>query len=347
MNYFNMQYTSGAAALGAIAATAIYYYLHPKNENLIRTWKAVGNVTKLHLHPLKSGRRLELTSADCTDVGIRQNPEDQEGLQLRDRTYLVYGEKNNEFKTARTFPQLLLVQMSVHDKDQIRLDAPGMPTLLFKVPTKLKNKELRVKVHQSEEIYSIDCGDEAANWISNYIHGDSTPGLRIGYHDGSMKHRRNILKIYKSFSIYKNLTNKSAGLYSDLSAVLLVNQASVDDLNDKLREENRVVSENFRSSITIAGEGAPAYAEDDWEWLKIGEAVFRNVKPCTRCIMTTINPDTGVRNPEREPLKTMETYRRLKNQKPNKEREIITTMGISMEVNVPGVIRINDTVYIA
>ena len=51
--------------------------------------------------------------------------------------------------------------------------------------------------------------------------------------------------------------------------------------------------------------GAEVLEEDYWEWIKIGKTVFRNVKPCTRCIFTTINPETGLKNPKVEPLKTL------------------------------------------
>ena len=33
------------------------------------------------------------------------------------------------------------------------------------------------------------------------------------------------------------------------------------------------------------------------------------VKGCSRCIMTTLDPQTGERSPDREPLTTLKTYR--------------------------------------
>lgn len=49
-----------------------------------------------------------------------------------------------------------------------------------------------------------------------------------------------------------------------------------------------------------------AYAEEDWDWVRIGDAIFKNVKPCTRCIFTTVDPETGVMSNHREPMKCLE-----------------------------------------
>lgn len=51
-----------------------------------------------------------------------------------------------------------------------------------------------------------------------------------------------------------------------------------------------------------------AYEEDKWDWVKIGDVVMRNIKPCTRCILTTVNPETGKKDAKVEPLKTLKTY---------------------------------------
>lgn len=46
---------------------------------------------------------------------------------------VVYGEGNKEFKTARTFPKLLLVEVSVSDSDRVVFNAPGMETLYLNI----------------------------------------------------------------------------------------------------------------------------------------------------------------------------------------------------------------------
>jgi uncharacterized protein YcbX len=56
--------------------------------------------------------------------------------------------------------------------------------------------------------------------------------------------------------------------------------------------------------------GAEPWDEDNWTALVIGDVSLSLVKPCSRCIMTTVDPDTGARSPDGQPLKTLASYRR-------------------------------------
>ena len=42
----------------------------------------------------------------------------------------------------------------------------------------------------------------------------------------------------------------------------------------------------------------------------VGEVEFAGVKNCSRCIFTTIDPQTGVKDAGGEPLRTLASYRR-------------------------------------
>ncbi|XP_018579002.1 mitochondrial amidoxime-reducing component 1-like [Anoplophora glabripennis] len=130
------------------------------------------------------------------------------------------------------------------------------------------------------------------------------------------------------------------GLYSDLTSILLLNQASVNDLNKRIGNSSVTVL-NFRPNFVVDGPDLAPYAEDSWEWVKIGNVVLRNVKECTRCIMTTINPENASRSSDMEPLKTLKKYR-LSNG-PSK----VPIMGIHLEVKRPGSIKVGDPVYVA
>jgi uncharacterized protein YcbX len=91
------------------------------------------------------------------------------------------------------------------------------------------------------------------------------------------------------------------GAYPDNSSYTLQNEASIADLNSRLSEP--VSPLHFRPNFLV--KGAEALEEDNWDWIKIGQVVFRNIKPCTRCIFTTVDPETGVKSPSIEPLKTL------------------------------------------
>jgi uncharacterized protein YcbX len=64
----------------------------------------------------------------------------------------------------------------------------------------------------------------------------------------------------------------------------------------------------FRPNVVV--EGADAHAEDGWRRVRIGAVTFDVVKPCTRCVFTTVDPETGNFDPDGEPLATLKQYRR-------------------------------------
>ena len=94
--------------------------------------------------------------------------------------------------------------------------------------------------------------------------------------------------------------------FADGYPYLLIGQASLDNLNQRLAEP--ITMHRFRPNIVVAG-SAP-YDEDAWQQFGVGDVAFYGVKPCARCVLTTIDPQTG--QPGREPLRTLSTYRQWK-----------------------------------
>ena len=88
--------------------------------------------------------------------------------------------------------------------------------------------------------------------------------------------------------------------------VLLTSLASLADLNRRL--PSPVPMSRFRTNIVI--QATEAWAEDRWRRIRIGPVVFRVAKPCQRCIVTTIDQDTGERPDRTEPLLTLSRFRR-------------------------------------
>jgi uncharacterized protein YcbX len=97
--------------------------------------------------------------------------------------------------------------------------------------------------------------------------------------------------------------------FSDGFPLLLISEASLQDLNSRL--ELPVPMRRFRPNLVISG--CTPYAEDEWQRIRIGEIEFEVAKPCSRCIIPTIDTETAQRNPDREPLRTLATYRRRDN----------------------------------
>lgn len=94
------------------------------------------------------------------------------------------------------------------------------------------------------------------------------------------------------------------GAYPDCTSYCLINEGSVADLSARVGDT--ITPDHFRGNFVI--KVAAPYEEDTWEWVKIGDVIFKNVMPCTRCIFTTIDPETGTKNPKTEPLKTLKRF---------------------------------------
>ncbi|XP_022916958.1 mitochondrial amidoxime-reducing component 1 [Onthophagus taurus] len=320
----------------AIGVATYYIFSSLKKRKLPKKWVKVGNVEKLFIYPLKSAKRVEIQKANTTLGGLITLEEN--GIQLRDRSFIVYSQSNNEMKTARTYPTLLKIECSPHDKDHVVFDAPDHRPLYVKIPSKSTTKTSFITLHAGEPIETLDCGEEAAQWISRYL---EKPESRIGYHDGDYK--REIKKIDKILRGYKELKNASLGLYSDLSGYHLINQSSIDRLNSELEEP--ITANNYRPNFLVKGT-APAFSEEKWSLIKIGDAIFENVKPCTRCVLTTINPETAERSQTRQPLKTLEALNFLKKPEHIACEGKAPVMGINLGLIQNGLVNVGDTVYI-
>lgn len=58
------------------------------------------------------------------------------------RFIVTYSEREHEVRTARTYPKLLSIDVTVHDSNHLAIDAPTMRTLYVKIPTKEDGNEI-------------------------------------------------------------------------------------------------------------------------------------------------------------------------------------------------------------
>jgi len=141
-----------------------------------------------------------------------------------------------------------------------------------------------VNVHR-KPCRGVDQGDEAAAWFSSLLELE----CRLVRFTG---HRP---------------TGRGGGevAFADGYPVLLISQESLDDLN--LRLDDPLPMNRFRPNLVVEGLGA--YGEDSVRLLRIGQAVVELVKPCARCVLTTVDQDTAAKG--HEPLKTLAAFRNI------------------------------------
>jgi uncharacterized protein YcbX len=94
--------------------------------------------------------------------------------------------------------------------------------------------------------------------------------------------------------------------FADAFPLLVISAAALDALNAKLATPVPML--RFRPNLVVANT-AP-HAEDGWKRIRIGGVEIDLVKPCSRCVFTTVDFAKGEFDASGEPLKTLITYRR-------------------------------------
>lgn len=93
--------------------------------------------------------------------------------------------------------------------------------------------------------------------------------------------------------------------FADGYPLLILSEASLAALNE--RSESPITMSRFRPNLIVSG--AEAFEEDGWQRIRIGEVEFVGIKPCVRCVMTTIDPQTAAPDAGHEPLATLSRFR--------------------------------------
>ncbi|XP_008397078.1 mitochondrial amidoxime-reducing component 1 isoform X1 [Poecilia reticulata] len=272
----------GAAGAALLGFGLGYKYMR-KPEKAVR----VGVVSQILIHPLKSGKAVPVSVAECQKMGLKAG-------ELEDRHWLVVTEEGN-MVTARQEPRLVLVSLSCQG-GYAALNGPDMEELKFPVKQP-ENHILDCRVF-SKDIQGRDCGDKASHWLTTFLGGEKT--FRLVHYEPHMKPRRPA----ESEPLFPQFEKVA---YPDYGPIMLLSEASVKDLSSKLDQE--VTTERFRPSIVI-GDCEP-FDEDSWEEIQIGSVRLQRVMSCGRCILTTVDPETGVMS-RKEPLETLKSYRLCK-----------------------------------
>ncbi|XP_041618388.1 mitochondrial amidoxime reducing component 2-like [Vulpes lagopus] len=206
------------------------------------------------------------------------------------RFWLVTKE-DGHMVTAWQEPRLVLVSITC-EGERLILKAPGMDqlVLLSKLPPSNKVHDCRLL---GMDIKGRDCGDEAAQWFTSFL---KTEAFRLLQFEKHMKGRR-LKEIFSPVVLNYQLA------YPDCSPIMVLPEASLADLSTRL--EKKVKMDQFRSNIVVTG--CDAFEEDTWDELLIGNVEMKEVLSCPRCILTTIDPDTGIID-RKESLETLKSY---------------------------------------
>ena len=235
-------------------------------------------LSEIHLYPVKSLRGLSPERWRADRFGL-----------AGDRRWMLVNE-SGEFVTQRQQARMALIDTRLDD-DHLVLSAEGM--LPLELPREPAAGETRRVTVWNDRVNALDAGDGAAHRLSDFL----DQPVRLVHFPGDGDRPVD--------PSYAGAHDRTA--FSDGFPFLLISQASLNDLNTRL--EHPLPMLRFRPNLVVAG--SEPYAEDRWRHIRIGEVEFRLVKPCSRCVIPTIDPQTAKKSPE--PLRTLANYRRRGN----------------------------------
>lgn len=236
----------------------------------------------LYIYPIKSAAGLAVDGASMTERGLQH-----------DRRWMIVN-ADGKFMTQRQFPRMALIRVQIQDgvmtlsvSDSKGSSAPTIaPLSLPLIPD--PEAPLTVEVW-GDRCLALSMGPEAQAWLSDVLGLPCTLVYMPDESDRPTDHGR--------FGASHQVS------FADAYPYLLISEASLADLNQRL--PSPIPMNRFRPNLVVRG--CDAFAEDQWNTIRIGDVSFQVAKPCSRCTIPTVDQATAERSPE--PLKTLATYR--------------------------------------
>jgi uncharacterized protein len=235
-------------------------------------------LSNLTYYPIKACRGFNVPTSNVERMGLEH-----------DRRMMVVT-PDGGFLTQREHPRLALVTPTLKN-DSLTLSTPNFDSL--QIGIQKSGTPTLVNVWKSTDIHAIDQGDESAAWLSDWL--DASVRL-VHIADG-----------------YNRMLNPDYAVnpddhtgFADGYPILIISEESLQDLNSRL--DTPVPMNRFRPNLVV--KGSEPFAEDMWKRIRIGGIEMALVKPCARCVVTTIDKETLEKS--KEPLKALATYRRRK-----------------------------------
>ena len=264
-------------------------------------------VKHLAFYPVKSAAGIEIPYATLTPSGLAFN-------KIKDHMYMVvsaekgFVEANGQYKGVHEDGYFYFVtqrdRRNKREKGQtlsimqlIKPQSPNIGSLQLTwkykepidVPNNLDGATLPVNVWDNKCI-AVDQGDEIAGWLSDHLSFNA----RLVMAGGPFRRiaRQNYTK------------NENPMQFQDGYPVHWFPIESVNELSEKAGID--IPWQSFRPQIVV--EGMSAQSEHKIYSGSIGVIPFTDPKPCDRCTITLVDPETGfVRG--KEPLRTLRTYK--------------------------------------
>lgn len=235
-------------------------------------------LSNLFIYPVKSLAGFSEDHWPVTKTGLKH-----------DRKWMIV-DSAGQFLSQRKIARMALIKTALTD-DRLILSAPAIQDI--DLPLEPVDGEIISCAIWQDRSNALSVSPEADQWLSRFLNQD----CRLVYQPDD--------DIRRVDPEYAGATDQVA--YSDGFPFLIISENSLAELNREMRLELPMA--RFRPNLIISG--CPAYAEDEWRKIGIGAIDFRLPKPCSRCIVPTIDQETAATG--KEPLITLNRTRKWQN----------------------------------
>jgi hypothetical protein len=235
-------------------------------------------LSEIWIYPIKSMGGIRLQSSKVAEKGL-----------ILDRRWMLIDESNT-FITQRVHPILALFKLEKQeDAFRITFKEDSILLPISKTPTGLPLKTMI----WDDEVITQEVSLTSSKWFSEKL---DMPCKLVAFPENNSR------PVDPNYAIHQEQVSLADGY-----PLLIIGQNSLNDLNSKL--SSPLPMNRFRPNLVFTG-GLP-YEEDSWKYFSVGKNKFAGVKPCSRCVLTTVDQETGKQG--KEPLATLATYRKTEN----------------------------------
>ena len=254
-------------------------------------------LSEINIYPVKGLKGIKLQESPVEPLGLRY-----------DRRWMLV-DINGKFISQREFPVLSKLNC-LHAPNGFRICSVNESDFI-EIPFSTGGEILKVMVWE-DVVEAVIYNKIVDAWFSDFLKTDCTLVYLPEESDRWVDPKYNRGKDKVSFA--------------DAFPVLLIGEASLEDLNLKL--EHPISMDRFRPNLVFTG-GLP-FEEDTFDKFQINDTVFVAAKPCARCQVITIDQQTSMKS--KEPLTTLSSYRTRDNKVNFGQNLLVETIGKPLRI---------------
>ncbi|NMN35309.1 MOSC domain-containing protein [Pedobacter sp. SG918] len=233
-------------------------------------------LSEINIYPIKSLGGIRLEKAQLEERGLQY-----------DRRWMLVDEEGT-FITQRKHFELALLQVNIAD-GKLSVSHKTLPEQNISFSLDEDTGEQISVVIWNDTATALEVNKTVSHWFSDFLK------FKVRLVKMPLTEKRLVDRDYAS--------NDEIVSFADGYPCLIIGQSSLNGLNEKLAEP--ILMDRFRPNFVFTG-GEP-HIEDSFKDFYIGEVLFSAVKPCARCVLITIDQQTGEKG--QEPLRTLASYR--------------------------------------